>query len=388
MQGNGAPQGRPKAPAPTGGDGAQRRFGGGQPTLLPHALAALYGLAIAFASLQPFSPWIPPDPSTPFWPLAPWPLRFTRYDVIANLVAYFPFGVFVALWPRRATPTARAALALACGGGLSFAMETLQMYLPPRDASLVDLAANSAGALLGGMAGASLVRAERARNALSALRHDAFLPGKIGDVGLALLALWLVAQINPGIPLFAVTFDAERAMAATAPAPAAVPPDAALTLIEAAQSAFQLLGVGLFLALLVRERRYIGGAVLLLIGAALVAKSTAAMLMLKPAVWETWLKPGVSIGVAAGLLILLVVIFLPRPVQVATCATALLASLLLPVVGMDMPSPRAPLTLFSWRYGHLLNFNGLTQSVLLAWPIAAAAWLFALAGRPHWGEPQ
>jgi len=379
-----APQGRPNALVPSGGDGAQRRFGGSTPTLLPHALAVLYGLAIAFASLQPFSPWIPPDPSTPFWVVAPWP-RFTRYDVIANVVAYVPFGVFVALWPRRATPMARAALALACGGALSFAMETLQMYLPPRDASLVDLAANGAGALLGGVAGASLVRAERARTALSALRHNAFLPGKIGDVGLALLALWLVAQINPGIPLFAVTFDAERAMAATAPA--TVPPDAALTLIEAAQSAFQLLGVGLFLALLVRERRYIGGAVLLLIGAALVAKSAAAMLMLKPAVWETWLKPGVSIGVAAGLLILLVVIFLPRPVQVATCATALLASLLLPVVGVDMPSPRAPLTLFNWRYGHLLNFNGLTQSVLLAWPIAAAAWLFALAGRPDWGQP-
>ena len=47
----------------------------------------------------------------------------------------------------------------------------------------------------------------------------------------------------------------------------------------------------------------------------------------------------------------------------------------------------APLTLFNWRYGHLLNFNGLTHSVLLVWPIAAAAWLFALAGKPAWGRP-
>jgi hypothetical protein len=29
----------------------------------------------------------------------------------------------------------------------------------------------------------------------------------------------------------------------------------------------------------------------------------------------------------------------------------------------------------------------LTQTVLLVWPVAAAAWLFALAGRPAWGEP-
>jgi VanZ family protein len=352
-------------------------------TLLPHALAVLYGIAIAFTSLQPFAPWIPPDAATPFWPLAPWPLRFTRYDLVANVIAYAPLGVFTALWPRRASPYARAALALACGFTLSFAMETLQMFLPPRDASLADLAANSAGALLGGVAGASLVRARRTRQALSAFRREAFLAGKIGDIGLALLALWLVAQVNPGIPLFAVTFDAERAIAGSG----AAAPDAALTLIEAAESAFQLLGVGLFVALLLRERRYIGGAVLLLVGAALVAKSAAAMLMLKPSVWETWLKSGVSAGIAAGLLVLLVVVFLPRPVQVASCAIALLASIFLPVLGVDVPSPRAPLTLFNWRYGHLLNFNGLTQSVLLAWPLLAAAWLFVLAGRPGWGEP-
>jgi hypothetical protein len=69
------------------------------------------------------------------------------------------------------------------------------------------------------------------------------------------------------------------------------------------------------------------------------------------------------------------------------CATALLASLLLPITAVDVPSVRAPLTLFNWRYGHLLNFNGLTQTILLLWPLAAAAWLFALAGRPAWGDP-
>jgi len=354
-------------------------------TLLPHALALLYGVAIVFASLEPFSPWIAPLTDTPFWPLAPWPLRFTRADVVINVLSYLPFGIFVALLPRRATPGARTALAFACGLTLSFLMETLQMFLPPRDASLADLAANTFGALLGGVAGASLVRAERTRRVLSAARTRVFLPGKLGDIGLALMALWLVAQINPGIPLFAVTFDVEHpalGIATTAPAP-----DTALVLIEAAESAFQLLGVGLFLTLLLRERRYIGGAILLLVGVALVAKGIAAVLVLKPAVWDSWLKPGVSFGMAAGLMVLLFVVFLPRPVQVATCATVLLASLLLPVVAIDLPSSRAPLTLFNWRYGHLLNFNGLTQSVLLAWPIAAAAWLFVLAGRPRWGYP-
>lgn len=361
----------------------------GHRTLLPHALALLYAAAIVFASLQPFSPWIDPADNVPFWPFAPWPLRWTRFDVAANVIAYLPLGVFVALTPRRATPRARAALAACAGLVLSFAMETLQMFLPPRDASLVDLAANTAGALVGGIAGASLVRAGRLRRALSGTRNRIFLRGTVGDLGLALLALWLVAHFNPSIPLFAVTFDAgQPPLAGDQPIlDAAAAPDAAFAFIEAAVSAFQLLGVGLFLALLLRDRRYIGGAVLLLVGGALLAKGITAMLVLKPAVWETWLKPGVSIGMAAGLSVLLFAVFLLRPAQVAICAIALLVSLLLPAVAVDLPPARAPLTLFNWRYGHLLTFNGLTQSVLLVWPLAAAAWLFVLSGRPRWGEP-
>jgi VanZ family protein len=355
-------------------------------TLLPHALAVLYGLAIVYASLQPFSPWIPPEADTPFWLLAPWPTRWTRFDVLANLIAYLPFGLFVALAPRRASPRSRTLLALTAGFTLALALETLQSFMPPRDASVVDLAANACGAFVGGMAGASLTRAPRVRAALSSARDRVFLPGKLGDFGIALLVVWIVAQTNPGIPLFSVTYDLDRAQD---PGAAYAEPgtDTAATLIEAAETGLQLVGIGLFLTLLLRDRRFVGGAVLVLVGAALLAKGAAAMLVLKPAVWETWLKPGVSIGMAGGLLALLFVVFLPRPAQVAVCATALLASLLLPITAIDVSSMRAPLTLFNWRYGHLLNFNGLTQTILLLWPLAAATWLFALAGRPAWGDP-
>ena len=95
-----------------------------------------------------------------------------------------------------------------------------------------------------------------------------------------------------------------------------------------------LLGVGLFVALLLRERRYIGGAVLLLIGAALVAKGAGG---------DGHAEAGGLGDVAeAGRvhrdrrpvsLVLLLAVFLPRPVQIATCAIALLSSLLLPLLG-------------------------------------------------------
>jgi hypothetical protein len=90
-------------------------------------------------------------------------------------------------------------------------------------------------------------------------------------------------------------------------------------------------------------------------------------------------------GVAAGTLLLSMAIWVPRPVQVALAAIALLSSLLATLLAPDVILAQAPLALFDWSYGQLLNFNGLTRAVLLTWPVVASVFLFALAGRPGWG---
>ena len=357
------------------------------PSLLPHFLVALYGLAIVYASLQPFSPWIAPAPGTPFFLFAPWPPRWTRFDVIANIVAYAPFGCFVALVPRRRPPLGRISVAVAAGAALSFVLETLQMFVPPRDANVIDLISNTAGATLGGLVAISFARSAAAKRRVMSWRERWFVSGYIGDLGLALVVIWLAVQVNPGIPLFAIVFDPSAEFGATAGALSGhAETDVAAALVEGAHSAFQLLGVGLFLSLLMRERKSVGGAVLLLVGAALSAKGIAAIFLLKPAAWEHWLSPGVSTGVAAGALLLLAAISLPRPAQVAFATVALLLSLLTTLLAPDLLFARAPLSMFSWTYGHLLNFNGLTHMVLLVWPLVASVYLFVLAGQPDWGR--
>src|SRR5206468_12450719 len=110
-------------------------------------------------------------------------------------------------------------------------------------------------------------------------------------------------------------------------------------------------------------------------------------LLLKPAAWDHWVSRGVGAGIALGALLLLVAIWLPRPVQVALATIALLSSLLTTLLLPELLFARAPLSAFNWSYGHLLNFNGVTRTVLLVWPVVASAFLFALAGRPRWGEP-
>jgi VanZ family protein len=357
-------------------------------SLLAHYLALIYGLAIVYASLQPFATWIAPAPGTPFFLFASWPPRWSRFDAIANVVAYVPFGLFVALIPRGRGTLPRLIAAVEAGALLAFAMETAQMFLPPRDASLTDLIANVAGAAIGGALGGRIAQSTAAARAVIGFRVHWFLPGKVGDFGIALLAIWLAVQVNPGISLFATTFDPDFRLEGAALSPPAAPFDLVGVLLVGATCAFQLLGVGLFLALLLRHRRYVGAAVLLLIAMAAAIKGIAAAVLLKPALWEHWLSPGVSTGVAAGALLLLAAIWLPRPAQVTVAAIALLSSVLIPLLTPDAMFAHAPLSVFNWSYGHLLNFNGLTHTALIVWPIAASVLLFALAGLPRWGEPQ
>ncbi|MEP6996329.1 MAG: VanZ family protein [Betaproteobacteria bacterium] len=342
---------------------------------LPEFLAGLYALLIVYASAEPFSGWTAPLPGTPFFLVAPWPPRFTRFDVVVNVLAYAPFGLFVALSVRR---TALVQLAVAGGAGflLSFLVETMQMFIPTRDASAMDLVCNAAGASLGGLSAMALDRTPGLRASVSAWRHRVFVEGRSGDLGLALLAIWLLAQLNPGIPLFAATFDPSLELTR----------DLAGTLLQAAESAFNVVGVGLFLALLLRQRRFVGGAVLMLIGLALILKGLAASVLIRQSVLETWIKPGVSLGVAAGALVLLLAVWLPRPARTTMCAIALLASLVAPLLAPDMWRARAPLALFDWPYGQLLNFNGLTHAVLIAWPILASLYVLAVAARRASGD--
>jgi VanZ family protein len=351
-------------------------------SLLPHFLATLYGLAIAYASLQPFANWMAPPPGAPYFLFAPWPPKWVRYDVITNFLAYLPFGFFVALVPRRMHPLGRFATATGAAALLSLAMESLQAYLPMRDSSMADFLSNTAGAALGGAVAVVFARSSAAKETIVAARERWFLAGMVGDLGLALLAIWVAVQVNPGIPLFATMYDLAPRPGLQAPSP-----DVAATLVEGAHSAFQLVGVGLFLALLLRERRYVAGAAMLLVGAAALVKGVAAAALLKPAAWENWLAPGVSLGVAAGTLLLSMAIWLPRPAQVTLAAIALLSSLLATVFAPDLVYARAPMGLFGRPYGLLLNFNGLTHTVLLLWPAVASVFLLALAGRPGWGEP-
>ncbi|MFS8085597.1 MAG: VanZ family protein [Acidobacteriota bacterium] len=342
-----------------------------QRSALPHFLTALYALLIVHASLQPFTGWLPQLPITPFFLWAPWP-RFILPDVVINVVAYLPLGL-AATWMSGHGASVRVAAwrAIACCALLSLAMEWTQMYLPVRRASAIDLLANASGATIGACIAASIMSRPHWRRRLRLWREQAFMGGRLGDFGLALLVLWWVMHANPAIALFGATFQPDVAVAT----------DQATVMLEAAQTGLNFLGVLLFVALLLRRRDYFGVAAAVFIGLSLALKAGAAALLLKPEVWDHWLRPGAGIGIACGALALLAAVRLPQWARMIVCAVALLSSLIAAVLMPDLLLAQASLAHFDWSYGHLLNFNGLTRTVLLVWPLFATLYLLVLFGR-------
>ena len=157
------------------------------------------------------------------------------------------------------------------------------MFLPSRDASTVDLISNTAGGALGAAAGSRARTASRV--CARASRSGAIVfssPVAAATSASPCSAYGCSPRSIPASPLFAATFDPSLELTR----------DLAGTLLQAAQSAFNVIGVGLFLALLLRQRRYFGGAVLVLIGLALMLKGVAAAALLRSTMWENWLKPG------------------------------------------------------------------------------------------------
>ena len=114
-------------------------------------LAGIYALLIIYASLYPFESWRSQGVDWTAFLWAPWPRYWTVFDVISNVLGYAPLGFFLTLGFRRTWPNLPAlTLTFFLAAALSWAMESLQFFLPARVPSNVDWLLNVAGAWLGG----------------------------------------------------------------------------------------------------------------------------------------------------------------------------------------------------------------------------------------------
>jgi VanZ family protein len=249
-------------------------------------------------------------------------------------------------------------------------MEYMQMYLPSRVSSNLDLLLNGFGVLSGALMAVS-IEPRAGFYYLLQWRLQYFQRGQGVDFGLALVSLWMFAQINPSMPILGNVFITEIARQPFAP-----PTIAPFSWLESVTVALNLLMLGILLLTLLRSRRHAVEGLLLVLFVIALTKFIAAAVLLKSWALLLWLNGEAMFGIFAGVIMMALIGWLARPYlmrlgMVVACLYLLLAHGIL-----DSGSPSAAMRLYHWHYGHLLNYNGLSQTVMLLFPLLLLGYLW------------
>ena len=310
-----------------------------KPTNLRKALIVCVAL-IVLGSLYPFVGWRPPATWSYAFLFAPPPRYVTRNDASTNLLAYLPLGYLLALYLFR--PGSRApsiALVWLAGVLLSLSMESLQVLLPGRFASNLDVVFNGLGALTGALLALHHARWLRAGRTLYGWRRSWFRPRGEATLGLWLLVLWLISQF------------------ALVPQPGVGWPAIHLSMF------LELTTVVSFAACLLKPGRYVGGVFLALIS----------VLGFKLLIWAVLMRPRVIGGILspetlAAFILALWLLLLPSVSRHRRAAAILLLAATVLVRLLVIPAP-------FWPSGSPLNLIGLGRHVAAIWPWLALLYL-------------
>ena len=323
-------------------------------------------LLLAYASLYPFVPLRLPSADMMSAALAR-PKYLTTFDTVVNVLAYIPLGVVAALhFRQRWAPAAAIARAVAFGAAFSATMEMMQLFIPGRVCSIYDTFANTFGTFVGALAFADPVYS-MLTVPLGRKRQELVIGGEWGDAGLVMILLWLIAQLNPGLPFFGagnITGD----------------PDAGeeLAILNSASVAMGIAGFGLFVSSILAPPFGTLRATIVLLSTALWLKFMAASFMLQPHFAVEWVSIGRMVGLAMGLVFLVPLRTLSRPTRIYLALLLVLAGALTSKIAGAYSSLDEFLRLFRWPYGQLANFASMTRFLHELWPFAAVVFLIAL----------
>jgi VanZ family protein len=322
-------------------------------------------MLLAYASLYPFLPLRPPGTEAIAGFFHPG-RTLIRSDVAFNIVAYLPLGMFACLYFRgRGEGRGAIAKAALLGAGFSFAMELLQLFVPNRHVSSVDLASNTVGALIGAMAFAEPAYSLATRP-LGELRESLVIPGAWGDAGLVLVMLWLLAQLNPALPFFgAGDIGGDEARIE-------------IEILQAAAVAMGICGFGLFTSSLLKVEQGSLRVTLVLLSIAVWLKFAAAPLLLQPHYRADWVDEARVAGLLLGILAFVPLRKLARPGRIYLGLVLVLAgALFAKIFGAYSPAEEL-VRLFRWPHGQVGSFATLTRFLHELWPLAAVVFLSAL----------
>ena len=340
--------------------------------LLSLNLALAYLLIIVYASLQPFRNWRLPAVDVYGFLAAPWPRYITLTDVLINVCAYIPLGFMLALGLRRWLRPMHAVIASTLlAVAVSIAMESMQMFLPARIASNVDVLANSMGGLIGALAAPLFLPSQKIGARVVALRDRLFVPGALTDIGIVLVGLWIATHLNPwtqvfGTGLLRATFDLPEVFIHT---------PSRLLSAEATVVFFNLLGIGLLLSTLLRVEVRRGVVICVVIATALALKMLLAVLLGKPQGAWAWMTPGAVMGLLLGATLLAGLLVMKLRLRLLLAGVCIVLALAAINLAPENPYFNLPRQLTSGRISHFLSFSGILRALSELWPLLALPYL-------------
>jgi VanZ family protein len=342
----------------------------------------IYAVLIVYASLYPFENWrFQGDLSWSFM-TASWPRYWTGFDVLSNVLGYAPLGFLLALGLHRTRPRWPAiVVATFFAFVLSALLESLQMFLPVRVPSNVDMALNVGGAWMGavvarGLAWVGLMgRWSRFKDRW--FEHEA-------SGALALLAVWPLALLFPAPVPFGLGQVLERLESTWVQILQDTPwleswPVREVELQPMLQMTETVcVALGLLLPCLLvygvvqrRAQRWVLAAVCLFVG--LMASALSAALTYGPMHAWGWVSPEVLQGLALALFLALALSFTSARLSwVLALAAVVLQLSLLNTASADA---YFSLTLQTWEQGRFIRFHGLIQWLGWLWPYALLVYL-------------
>ncbi len=328
-------------------------------------LTAGYVLFIVYGSLSPFSGWREQGLSFVDVLRTPLVMTFTTFDAVVNVLAYIPLGFLVGLaWRDCFGVIVSVMLAVVCGLSLSACMEYVQMYLPVRVSSNLDILTNTSGTLIGALVAVRISSWNWLRQGLVRWRSHLFHHGKGMDFGLALLLLWMFGQVNPSLPMLGnvfITDAAHQPFVSTLPEPFGWGASAAVML--------NLLMLGTLLITLLRTPRRVVTILLVVLSVVALVKFIAAAVLLKSWALLMWINGVAMLGMLLGLILLAAVLRLPRMVVIRLGGLIALSYFIVVNFVVDSNTPAAAMSVYNWHYLHLLNYNGLAQTIAMIFPV-------------------
>ena len=171
-------------------------------TVILYVLLA-YTLLLIYGTLFPLQEWDWNAGNLQTYLAMQWPRYFGTGDLIVNVLVFMPFGLLLArILYRRMGLLSSILLTTLLGTLLSASVEYLQMFLPGRVSSPMDIALNGSGSLIGACL-QGIMRTEGVFGRyLLARRQCWFVPGRQADLGILVLALWVLSQLSPLVPSF------------------------------------------------------------------------------------------------------------------------------------------------------------------------------------------